>query len=131
MKTLEDLTNEEIVVQLAYRFEKECSMTDVEVTEEEILGDFNKMICGSDFKLPITGIVGSTNRYGYIEYDIGLMNRYVGLKSIVSVVNFYLQKKKSEEHGEVVVTINESGECILVSRQDEDRKILEVIWEKK
>lgn len=36
-------------------------MTDVEVTEEEILGDFNEMICGSDFKLPITGIVGSTD----------------------------------------------------------------------
>lgn len=59
------------------------------------------------------------------------MNRYVGLKSIVSVVNFYLQKKKSEEHGEVVVTTNESGECVLVSRQDEDHKILKVIWEKK
>ena len=33
--------------------------------------------------------------------------------------------------GEVVVTTDEAGECVLVSRQDEDGKILKVIWEKK
>ena len=33
--------------------------------------------------------------------------------------------------GEVIVTTNENGECVLVSRQDEDHKILKVIWEKK
>lgn len=33
--------------------------------------------------------------------------------------------------GEVVVTTNEAGECVLVSRQDEDHKILKIIWEKK
>ena len=31
----------------------------------------------------------------------------------------------------ITVTTNESGECVLVSRQDEDHKILKVIWEKK
>ena len=36
-----------------------------------------------------------------------------------------------EPIGEVVVTTNEDGECVLVSRQDEDHKILKVIWEKK
>lgn len=33
--------------------------------------------------------------------------------------------------GDIVVTTNEIGECVLVSRQDEDHKILKVIWEKK
>lgn len=33
--------------------------------------------------------------------------------------------------GNVVVTTNEVGEYVLVSRQDEDHKILKVIWEKK
>ena len=33
--------------------------------------------------------------------------------------------------GDIVVTTNEIGECVLVSRQDGDHKILKVIWEKK
>ncbi len=35
-----------------------------------------------------------------------------------------------DEKGEVVVTLNEHGECILVSRQNEEHEILSIIWEK-
>ena len=34
-------------------------------------------------------------------------------------------------YGTVVVTKNSKEECVLLSVQDEDHKILKVIWEKK
>ena len=37
---------------------------------------------------------------------------------------------KAVKIGEVVVTTNEAGECVAVTRQDEDGKILSVIWER-
>lgn len=40
-------------------------------------------------------------------------------------------KEINKTSGQVVVTTNEDGECVLVSRQDEDHNILKVIWEKK
>ena len=33
--------------------------------------------------------------------------------------------------GEVVVTCNEKRECVLVSRQDKDHKIISIIWKKE
>ena len=36
-----------------------------------------------------------------------------------------------ENKSEVVVTTNELGECVAVTRQDEEGKILSVIWMKK
>lgn len=35
------------------------------------------------------------------------------------------------EEGFVTVTTTEDGRCVMVSRQDEDHRILSVIWEAK
>lgn len=65
--------------------------------------------------------------------EVGINYTYVDAMCLISVINFYLKKKMKNEtqQGEVVVTTNEDGECVLVSRQDEDHNILKVIWEKK
>ena len=34
------------------------------------------------------------------------------------------------KNGEVTVTTNEAGDCVAVTRQDKDGKILSVIWER-
>ena len=34
-----------------------------------------------------------------------------------------------QEKNDVVVTLNNKGQCVLVSRQDEEGQILSVIWE--
>ena len=52
----------------------------------------------------------------------------ISLTVLTTVLNELLDL---EPVGEVVVTTNEDGECVLVSRQDEDHNILKVIWEKK
>ena len=52
----------------------------------------------------------------------------ISLTVLTTVLNELLDL---EPVGEVVVTTKEDGECVLVSRQDEDHNILKVIWEKK
>ena len=42
-------------------------------------------------------------------------------EDLVGFINFYLRKSKRNE---ITVTTNEDGECVLVSRQDEDHNIL-------
>ena len=39
-------------------------------------------------------------------------------------------KEETPEKGLVTVTTTERGECVMVSRQDEEHQILEVIWQK-
>lgn len=50
----------------------------------------------------------------------------------ISSISYWAEfNAPSEAESHVVVTTTEDGEVVLVSRQDEDHKILKVIWEKK
>lgn len=101
----------------------------MKITEQELMEDAKN----SNLPSYITG-------YTYGMYS-GLLPMYklqinydeVSVPCLVDFINFYLEKKmRDRKHeGDIVVTTNEGGECILVSRQDEDHKILKVIWEKK
>lgn len=44
---------------------------------------------------------------------------------------FVKEIEKAKEAGKVVLTSTEDGELVAVTLQDEDHKILKVIWEKK
>ena len=102
----------------------------MKITAEELFEDVKKSFSTRDFKMPVTGYSFDRHRTNCV---INTRRGDIYPEDLAGFVNFYLDKaslKKSEE-GEVVVTTNESGECILVSRQDEDHKILKVIWEKK
>lgn len=103
----------------------------MKITESEVIHDIKKMFDTGKFEIPITDMsytfVSGNNR---AEYKVAMMQEVMNLECLVRFANFYLQKKFSEQ-GEVTVTTNEAGECVLVSRQDEDHKILKVIWEKK
>ncbi|MBA8734197.1 hypothetical protein [Chromobacterium violaceum] len=44
---------------------------------------------------------------------------------------FELALDATEQSGEVTITTNDRGECVAVTRQDEDGRILSVIWEAK
>ena len=49
---------------------------------------------------------------------------------IPSTAWFAQELKDLYKEGEVTVTTTESGECVLVSRQDGEHRILKIIWEK-
>lgn len=102
----------------------------MKITAEELIEDVKKSFSTRDFRMPITGYSFDSHRTNCV-INTRLGDIYP--EHLAEIVNFYLDKaslKKSEE-GEVTVTTNEAGECILVSRQDEHHKILKVIWEKK
>lgn len=104
----------------------------MKITEQEVVEDIKKMFDTGRFEFPVTEITsaycGSNN---IADVRIHLMRDEIDLSTMVRVINFYLEKKNKDKEGDVVVTTNEDGECVLVSRQDEDHKILKVIWEKK
>lgn len=104
----------------------------MKITEQEVVEDIKKMFDTGRFEFPVTEITsaycGSNNA---ADVRIHLMRDEIDLSTMVRVINFYLEKKNKDKEGDVVVTTNEDGECVLVSRQDEDHKILKVIWEKK
>ena len=103
---------------------------ELKITEEEVIRDVKRMFDTGDYKLPVTEMNTSfCSGWGRAECRVVLMQDSVELGVLVRFVNFYLEKKA--QRGEVFVTTNEDGECVLVSRQDEDHNILKVIWEKK
>lgn len=70
------------------------------------------------------------------RYKVSLNFDEVGAEPLVAIVNFYLDKKlkeieKAKEIGEIVLTSTEDGELVAVTRQDEEGRILKVIWSKK
>lgn len=104
----------------------------MKVTVEEIVQDAREMFDSGKLKLPITDVV--SNYYAHCavpEIEIRTHNGNICGNELVKIINFYLEKKSKDTEGEITVTTNENGECVLVSRQDEDHKILKVIWEKK
>lgn len=102
----------------------------MKITEEEVIRDVKRMFDTGDYKLPVTEMNTSfCSGLGRAEYRVVLMQDSVELGVLARFVNFYLEKKA--QRGEVFVATNEDGECVLVSRQDEDHNILKVIWEKK
>lgn len=52
-------------------------------------------------------------------------------RDIKAVIDSFFKDKAIQalSGGDVVVTTDESGKCVAVTRQDEDGKILSVIWE--
>ena len=104
----------------------------MEVTVEEIVQDVREMFNSGQFKLPVTNVTSTCYAHCAVsEIEIHTHNGNICGNELVKIINFYLEKKVQEEEGEITVTTNEDGECVLVSRQDEDHKILKVIWEKK
>lgn len=104
----------------------------MKITEQEVVEDIKKMFDTGRFEFPVTDM--TSTYYGgnnTAEIRICLMQDSIDLSTLVRFINFYLEKKSKDKEGDVVVTTNEDGECVLVSRQDEDHKILKVIWEKK
>lgn len=81
------------------------------------------------------GIEGYSIDYSSTRFDnrlIHLIGGYnVPLQVLTVLTNNLFNVVSEEPEGYVTVTTNEAGECVLVSRQDEDHKILKVIWEKK
>lgn len=104
----------------------------MEVTVEEIVQDVREMFNTLQFKLPVTYLASTyCVDHSVSEITIHTPSGNISGNELVKFINFYLEKKVQKEEGEITVTTNEEGECVLVSRQDEDRKILKVIWEKK
>lgn len=104
----------------------------MKIAEQEVVEDIKKMFDTGRFEFPVTNMTSAY--YGgnnTTEIRICLMQDSIDLSTLVRFINFYLEKKLEGQQGEVTVTTNEAGECVLVSRQDEDHKILKVIWEKK
>lgn len=73
-------------------------------------------------------LAGWKTCYGGATYVRFGCDNEINLTCLTVVLNEFLD---TEPIGEIVVTTNEDGECVLVSRQDEDHNILKVIWEKK
>lgn len=101
------------------------------VTVEEIVQDVREMFNSGQFKLPVTDLTSTYCVDRFVpEITIHTPSGNISGNELVKIINFYLEKKVQEGEGEITVTTNEDGECVLVSRQDEDHKILKVIWEK-
>ena len=99
----------------------------MKITEQELMEDAkNSKLSGY-----ITGYTYGTYSGLLPMYKLHINYDEVSVPCLVDFINFYLEKKSKDKEGDVVVTTNEDGECILVSRQDEDHNILKVIWEKK
>lgn len=99
--------------------------TRLKVTVSSLMEDIKNSFNSRDFLLPHNGY--SVGR----EIIVHTRNGEIYPEDLVGFINFYLEKKSKDTEGEITVTTNEEGECVLVSRQDEDHKILKVIWEKK
>jgi hypothetical protein len=104
----------------------------MKITVKELMEDIRRHTIPVD----VTGY-----SYGVFDdliprYKVGLNYDEVSAEPIVSIVNFYLNKKlkeieKTKEVGEIVLTSTEDGELVAVTRQDEEGRILKLIWSKK
>lgn len=107
----------------------------MKITEQEVVEDIKKMFDTGRFEIPVTDMISIFNSGDkFPAYRVCMGGNIVDLECLLRFTNFYLEKKskdKEDKEGEVVVTTNENGECVLVSRQDGDHNILKVIWEKK
>lgn len=104
----------------------------MKITEQEVVEDIKKMFDTGRFEFPVTDMISIFNSGDkFPTYRVCMGGNIVDLECLLRFTNFYLEKKSKDKEGDVVVTTNEDGECVLVSRQDEDHKILKVIWEKK
>lgn len=104
----------------------------MKVTVKEIVQDVREMFNSGHFKLPIIAVKSDCYAHRAVsEIEIHTNNGNICGNELVKIINFYLEKKFQEGGGDLTVTTNEDGECVLVSRQDEDHRILKVIWEKK
>lgn len=101
----------------------------MKITADQLFEDMKVCVSNRDNTLPIFGY-----SFNYDESVRVINTRFGDMapEDLAGIVNFYLDRCfKNNPEGEVTVTTNEAGECVLVSRQDEDHKILKVIWEKK
>lgn len=109
----------------------------MKITEQEVVEDITKMFDTGRFEFPVTDMISTY--YGgnnTTEIRISLMQDSIDLSTLVRFTNYYLDKKlkeieKAKEVGEITLTSTEDGELVAVTRQDEEGRILKVIWSKK
>ena len=69
-------------------------------------------------------------RYRFIRDCNISMEQYDSVASAVLDLAGAQLDKAIDAAKDVVITTNEQGECVLVSRQDEEGRIIKVIWER-